>query len=351
MFLKSILLKNFRNIHDLEKKFDKQVTVLIGNNAQGKTNFLESVYFLATGRPIKSETDFEAIKFGKESVWVEGIIASVKEGEDTKLAAALQQSETRFSKKLTVNGIPKRFIDYVGFLKVVFFRPEDLDLVTGPPSARRDYLNHCLIQTDKEYRKILQSYERVIVQKNKLLKTIREGLANKNELEFWNTQEINLGLSLQKTRGDFFKSINSFERKFGDFEYKYIPNEISEARIKEYFDREIASAQSLIGPHRDDFIFLLNDKDLSKYGSRGEQRTAVLDLKMTELNFMENEIGERPVLLLDDIFSELDKSHRQHVLDLSKKQQTIIATVEYDDFLKEALKETDVLKVESGVIS
>lgn len=350
MRLKSLSLQNFRNLKNTQIIFNKDTTVLIGDNAQGKTNFLESIYFLATGKPIKTETDEEVIKFKELSVNVEGDLEGI-ESEGGKLSTIIQNTESGLRKRFLVNGIPRRMVDYQGNLVAVFFRPEDIELVTGSPSFRRDYIDQTIGQVDREYRKVVSSYQKIITQKNKLLKLIREGVSKVDELIFWNDEQLRLGLILQSKRRNFFETINSFEKRFGDFEYKYFPNEISLSRLGEVNAREIQAAVSLVGPHRDDFIFYLGEKDLAKYGSRGEQRTAVLDLKITELSYFEKIIGARPMLLLDDIFSELDESHRQHVLDLAKLQQTIIATVEYDDYLKEALRDSQVLTMKSGIIS
>ncbi len=350
MKLEGIVLKNFRNLLDLDIKFKKNITVLIGDNAQGKTNFLESVYFLATGKPIKSETEEEVIRFSESVVSVRGVVKD-KSGLLTDISALLQKTEFSLRKKFLVNGIARRLLDYSGNLVAVFFRPEDIDLVTGSPGLRREYLDQTISQVDRDYRKNLNAYQKVITQKNKLLKLIREGFAKLDELIYWNSEQIRLGILLQNKREEFFLAINSYEKKFGDFEYQYLPNKISVSRLDEYKDREIQAAVSLIGPHRDDFKFFLGEKDLAKYGSRGEQRTSVLDLKIMEINFFDQVLGDRPVLLLDDIFSELDESHRQHVIDLSHLQQTIIATVEYDDYLKNILENEQVLRVKKGSVN
>ena len=349
MRLMRLGFKNFRNLEDTEIWFDKTSTVLIGDNAQGKTNLLECIYFISTGKPVKTDTDEEVIKFGGESVNVEGFIEST-EREEVKLSTIIQKTEAGLRKRLLVNDIPRRVIDYAGNMIVVFFRPEDIELITGSPSIRREYIDQTIGQIDRDYRKVLSSYQKVVTQKNKLLKRIREGLAKRDELDFWNDQQLKLGKELQSKRKDFFEKINSYEKNFGEFEYKYSPNLISQSRLDEVKEREIPAAVCLVGPHRDDFQFFEIEKDLSKYGSRGEQRTAVLDLKITELSFFEDRIGARPVLLLDDIFSELDESHRKHVLDLARLQQTIIASVEYDEYLKNALKTSQILKVKNGVI-
>lgn len=349
MFLRSLKIRNFRNFTEQKIIFRKKVTVLKGDNAQGKTNFLESIFFLATGKPIKSETDEEIIKLDDMVVIVEGEIENLS--ESNQISTIIQKTEEGPRKKFLVNGIPRRLLDYSGNLVVVYFRPEDIDLVTGSPSLRREYIDQTISQIDREYRKNLNSYQKIITQKNKLLKLIRDGLARIDELFYWNKEQLKLGIKIQEKRRNFFESINSYEKKFGEFEYRYFPSEITEERLQDYRDREIQAVMSLIGPHRDDFSFLLSEKNLAKYGSRGEQRTAVLDLKFTELIFFEAILGERPILLLDDIFSELDISHRQHVLDLSKLQQTIISTVEYDGYLKEGLKEGQIFTVNNGSIN
>lgn len=355
MYLKKLVFKGFRNLEDSEILFRSNSTVLVGDNAQGKTNLLESIYFIATGRPIKTETDEEVIKFNESSVNAEGEVLGIEQ-EEVRLTTIIQKTEIGLRKRLLVNDIPRRLVDYAGNLVVVFFRPEDIELITGSPSVRREYIDGTIGQVDRDYRKIVSSYQKAVTQKNKLLKLIREGLAKRDELDFWNDQQLLLGRSLQNKRRDFFEKVNSFEKKFGDFEYIYLPNLISESRLDEVKEKEILAAVSLVGPHRDDFQFFEKDqkgvtKDLAKYGSRGEQRTAVLDLKITELSFFEEILNVRPILLLDDIFSELDEGHRKHVLELSKLQQTIIASVEYDEYLKSELKASQILKVKNGVIS
>lgn len=350
MKLLSLNFKNFRNLENKRIDFDGETTVLTGNNAQGKTNILEGIYFISTGRPIKSDTEEEVMTFGDQVVSVDGIIEG-RDEEELKLSTVIVKSEDGLRKKLLVNDIPRRLVDYGGNLIVVFFKPEDIYLITGSPSGRRDYIDSAISQVDKDYRKNLNAYQKVVTQKNRLLKSIREGLSKIDELDFWNQRQLELGKELQIKRRAFFEKINSFEKILGEFEYKYLENLISEVRLEELKQREVYAAMSLAGPHRDDFSFSEDEKDLAKYGSRGEQRTAVLDLKIAELSYIEEETGERPVLLLDDIFSELDESHREHVLSLAKLQQTIIASVEYDDYLKKKLEGSQIFYVKNGVIS
>lgn len=377
MFLKSISLTNFRNYTKLNFKFKSPVTVLIGDNAQGKTNFLESIYFLATSKSPKADKDQELIKYGEDFLRVEGKITSEelrktqnisesdnleirtsetpshsesfrKKENSVQLEIAMQQVENYLTKRVKVNGIPRRVSEYSQNLAVVLFTPEDINMVTGSPSLRRYHIDQTLSQIDKEYKRTLSSYENIITRKNRVLKSIQEGRSKKDQLIYWIDQQVLLGTLLSEKREAYFEYLNTAERAFGNFKFEYLPSKLSAERLKEYEEREIGSANSLIGPHRDDFLFFLKDRDLSKYGSRGEQRTAVLDLKITEAAYIESVLGDRPILLLDDIFSELDLSHRQHVLDLSKLQQTIITAIELETPIKKGLKDATTLYVENG---
>jgi DNA replication and repair protein RecF len=352
MFLKSLKLTNFRNYSTIDFDFKKKITVLRGDNAQGKTNFLEGVYYLATAHSVRADRDEELIKDGEEVLRVEGVVLTnqVNQKEEVGLEIVMQSSEGRFTKRVKVNGIARRVSDYAENLVTVLFRPEDINLVTGSPSLRREFIDQAISQVDKSYKRTVSTYENLLVRKNRVLKRIREGFARADELDYWIDQQVMLGALIQQKREEFFNFLNTVERKFGEYEFKYIESELNTDRLKDYRIREIESASSLIGPQRDDLLFLLEGKDLSKYGSRGEQRTAVLDLKIAEAEFVEEKLGDRPVLLLDDIFSELDIAHRKHVVELADIQQTIIATVDWDENLKDALKNAKIVTVKGGIL-
>ncbi len=352
--LKNIKLTNFRNFKTQDFKFEKNITVLIGDNAQGKSNFLESIYILATAKSPKAEKDEELIKYGESFLRIDCLLE-----DKISLEIAIQNNEGFLQKKVRVNGIPRRVSEYSTNFAVILFSPEDINLVNGSPSLRRDHLDQIISQVDKKYKKAVSNYENIITRKNKILKSIREKQGRVEELSYWSDQQIILGQIISLKRRDFFEFINKVEKKFGEFAFKYLESEITNERLKSYLEKEVDAAASLIGPHRDDFLFLLRSsseteddigRNLSRFGSRGEQRTAVLDLKLAQVSYVENALGKRPVLLLDDIFSELDLSHRQHVIDLSHLQQTIIATVEFDDYLKEQFKDSKVVMVEKGKI-
>lgn len=336
--MKRLVLSHFRNYQQLEFVFNSPIVILVGNNAQGKSNLLESIFLLATTKSPKAQRDEELIEKGASTCRLEGVIESG--GDETTLEIIMHLQEGLFQKRVRVNGIPRRVIDYIGNLSVVLFLPEDINLVTGSPSLRRWHVDLTLAQIDREYKRALTNYGEVVKRRNRVLKSIQEGLSGRDELTFWSTQLLLEGEIVSQRRADFFAYLNSTERKFGECQFVLHQNILTPEKLQLYQDREIASATTLIGPHRDDFLFLQQGTDLAKFGSRGEQRTAVLDLKVSEASFVEHISGQRPILLLDDVFSELDERHREHVLALTKLQQTIIATVELDPYLESAFGES-----------
>ncbi|MDO8498628.1 MAG: DNA replication and repair protein RecF [bacterium] len=353
MFLKNLKLINFRNFSKVNLDFSP-VTLFRGKNAQGKSNLLEAVYFLATTKSTRAETEQQLIKQGESYCLLEGEIE--EGGEVTKLEIGMQlKAEGGLEKRVKVNGIPRRVMDYVGNLVAVYFAPEDIFLVAGPPTLRRNFMDNALSQVDREYKKALGSYIATLISRNRLLKRIQEGQAKISELEFWTTELVKWGSIISAKRRDLFTSLNEQIHKLrlipgsmGKFKFVYEENTISEGRIKEYQPREIGAAATLIGPHRDDFTFMMDGHDLAFFGSRGEQRTAVLELKLAELQFVSEVKGSRPVLLLDDIFSELDIKHRDYVISLVFGQQTILSAVETEPIPKDFLKSAQVIKVEEG---
>lgn len=328
MTLSSLTLQNFRSYRKTTFAFSRETTLIVGPNASGKTNILEAIVFCATGKSFRADQDREAIRWGEK---VSSIKCQVSSENDTltlemMLTAGDVNGQKAPLKKYVVNGVARRMVDFVGNLRAVLFWPEHLELVTDSPSRRRRYLDSVLVQIDREYRRNLQSYERGLRQRNKLLDAINEGNASRSQLLFWDQLLIKAGSYLTDGRATFVDFIN----KNKNFSLEYDKSVISESRLAQYADEEIAAKATLVGPHRDDFIMYTDDKNLSKFGSRGEQRLAILWLKLAELAFIEEKTGERPILLLDDIFSELDREHRDIVVGLIGKQQTIITSADRD---------------------
>jgi len=278
------------------------------------------------------------------------------------------QKKKTAGKIFKVNAVNRRWRDFVGSLKVVLFRPEDIEIVLGSPAIRRDYLDSVLEQVDLLYRQCQLVYQKGLRQRNKLLDRIREGQANRSQLEYWNRLLIKNGEIISRKREEMIDFFN-FSAKGGstpdwqpsifnkNLTIEYDKSAISPARLAKYAEAEVALGMTLVGPQRDNIKFKVQkgeflrnarfkvQQDLALFGSRGEQRIAILALKMAELAFMEQKSEEKPVLLLDDIFSELDEEHRSEVLSLLDKQQTIITATETDLVQREFLDKIEVIEL------
>lgn len=340
MGIEKIRLTKFRNFSSKILEFSSGITVIVGPNASGKTNILESLFVLSTGKSFKAKIEEEMISYTKDIARVKGKLLSgtILESVFTRglIDIGNDHPEKVARKKLMINSVGKRLVDFAGNFKVVLFGPWDLDLVTESPSIRRKFLDTVLSQIDREYRRSVLSYEKGVRQRNRLLFRIREEGVNRSQLLFWNQLLIKNGNYITKMREEFIDFINS-QHGLNDqkFNLEYDRSIISEGRLEQYSEEEVAAGTTLVGPHRDDFSIIESNRNLASYGSRGEQRMAVLWLKMAELNYIEKKTGERSTLLLDDIFSELDHEHRDIVMKLAKNQQTIITTAD-EHFIKKS---------------
>lgn len=320
MLIRSIMLHNFRSFSKASFKFSPQTTVIVGPNTSGKTNLLEGIYLLGTGKSFRANIEEEMIKNASDFARVTGRVDSG--GEEKNLEVFLGREKNK-KKKLAINRLAKRLVDYQGTLRVVLFGPWDLNLITDSPSARRKFLDNVLSQVDREYRRSLLSYEKGLRSRNRLLEYIREGGANRSQLLFWDQLLIKNGDYIAREREEFIAFANNFQFSTFNFQLEYDRSAISQARLAQYAEEEVMAGATLVGPHRDDVVFKIkNDKNLAIYGSRGEQRMCILWLKLTELAFIEKVSGEKPVLLLDDIFSELDHRHREIVMQIIQKHQS-----------------------------
>ncbi len=345
MTLTKLSLLNFRNYKKNQFNFSPSLTLIIGPNASGKTNLLEAIYLLATGKSFRAEKDREMIHYGEEMARIKSKV-EINVYEECELEIVVTTGEVQGRqaplKKYLVNGVSKRSLDFAGNLRAVLFWPQDIELITGSPGKRRRYLDGVLLQIDREYHRSLGSYERGLRSRNRILERLQEREANRQELLFWDQLLIRNGTYITTKREEFIAFINQQKKDIDGqrLEIVYDHSIISQARLAQYEKEEIAAGATLVGPHRDDFVVTLkgdkrerrgsaeNGRDLHVFGSRGEQRLAVLWLKMTELTFIEEKTGEKPILLLDDIFSELDPEHRKMVMDVVGKQQTIVTTTD-----------------------
>lgn len=313
--IKKLDLQNFRSYSKRSFEFSEKTTLIVGPNASGKTNILEAIYCLAIGKSFRAEKEEEVIKESEN-------FALIK----TDNLEIVYDNRERFSKLYKVNGIGKRQADFVGNLRAVLFCPQDLEIATDSPSVRRKYLDLVLVQIFKDYRVATHIYEKALRQRNKLLKVARDQvLVTRSQFEYWDKLLIDNGKIIHEKRKDFL----------GFLELDYDSSIISEERLEKYQHEEIAAAMTLVGPHRDDFIIKIQDtknkiqKDVKRFGSRGEQRLAVFDIKLKELEYVEKNTGGKPILILDDIFSELDDKNRHKVLEIIPQQQTIMTTTEF----------------------
>lgn len=342
MKIKNLKLTNFRNHRKLNVEFDSDITLITGDNGSGKSSILEAIHLLSTGRTRMSKYDRDLVTYGENFCSIESNI----ETNDQEFLMELQiipneNFENASIKKAKINKVAKSIQYFTGIFNSVLFSPQDIQLITGSPSERRRYMDDMISQTDLEYKRCLSNYTKALRQRNKLLENINKGLGGNNEIGFYTDEIIKNGEMMQKKRDEMFENIapiilengKVLNDKHTKLEAVYKMNEISRTRLEDIKNREIAAMTTLIGPHRDDFELLFNGHSVSNYGSRGEQRSCVLSLKIGEIEFIEKAKGDRPVLLLDDIFSELDNKHQLAVLDTIRDKQTTITSTAVPDFL------------------
>ena len=346
MRISGLWLQSFRNYQDKAVQFSPNVTVLVGENGRGKTSILEGISLASTGESFRASKIEEMISFDSEFGRVQ---LKVLEDSDDSLtievfvSTGLVQEKKTQKRVFSVNGVRRIRKDVVGICKTVLFRPEDLRLIEGSPGRRRKYLDMPLILDDWQYGYALKTYDQALRQRNKLLEQIREGTATIDRLSYWDGLLLEHGTFIQKQRAAYIETVSgvSFpDEHIRNFTIEYTPSIISSERLTEYERRSVAAGHTLIGPHKDDFKISLDGRDVSAYGSRGQQRLAVLWLKMGERVFLKEsnkkEQEPEPILLLDDIFSELDESAKQLIFALMQQGQTIVTTA--DDRVATLLK-------------
>lgn len=349
MEIKDIRLTNFRNFTSKKIAFDKSLTVIVGKNGVGKSNILEAISLLSGVRSARVETDVDLVRFGQSEAKIQAIISQDLQDIELIINFVLLD-ERRLGKSFFIDGIRKRFGDFSDVFSIVVFSPRDLDLVSGSPSLRRHFLDVRLSSIDREYARNVLAYGKLLVRRNKILKRILDGKSKAGELTFWDERLAEHGKYISRVREDFFEYLNFVEHgetlgKIGNLSWDLKQSTISVEKLFKNRDRDISAGVTLSGPHRDDFRFIFGKKDLEFFGSRGEQRMAVLALKLTELEYYKLKKGFRPILALDDIFSELDWEHRETVLSVIGNQQTIITAAEEESVPKEIFKKAKIVEV------
>ena len=263
-------------------------------------------------------------------------------------------------KSYLIDGFKKRFANFLEIISIIVFHPEDLDLVAGTPSLRRHHLDSLLSASDRDYWRNISSYGKVVTRRNRILNRIAEGKSKPLELNFWDGRLLEHGKYVSKKREEFINFLNLMESVsftsevknshtsevfFGGLRFELMQSLLSEEKLFKNREWDIAAGVTLSGPHRDDFRFIFKGRDLAYFGSRGEQRMAVLALKLSELEYLKVQRGARPILALDDIFSELDWEHRETVLSVIGNQQTIITAAEKDSVPKKLLKKAKIIEL------
>lgn len=337
MYISKILLQNFRSYEKKLVAFDKKANLILGENGSGKSNLLEAIYFLSSGKSFRSSSSGQLIKWGEK---ISSVRAKINNnGGENEIEVQLWREDTgSLKRRFLIDKVVKTRAKYWGKVKIVVFEPEDIRLITGSPNRRREFFNGVFANTEWRYASALSQYHKALKHRNELLDIIAKGKAQRTELFYWDQSLVKNAEIIQNFRFDWVKSANLFFKNHSDKEInklsiKYQASTINEEKLRQLYPQELAAGHSKCGPHLDDFSvgfadFQTEDKNLAFWGSRGQQRIAVLALRLAQINYLEEQYSEEPILLLDDIFSELDENHRQVVIEICQKYQTIFTSTE-----------------------
>lgn len=331
MLLKSINFNSFRNFEKETFIFNPFLTIIIGENARGKTNLLEGIHVIVHGEGFRESKEEELIGMEKNNGYVEGIFGE----KDDKFTyrVAIEKKKEFVEKHFFVNKTKKKHIQYLQEqIKAVLFSPEQIEIIIGSPGIRREYFDKLISFYDYEYKKKLDNYANALRRRNKVLEKHYDESQLKEELEFWNTYLIQQAEYITKKRKEYADYLNEHqELDSKEFSVEYVENTFTQKRLEEFFNDEKRWRRTLIGPQKDDFLIYMKSKlkkNIHHYGSRSEQRLGVFWLKMNEIRFYEDTQNKKPILLLDDVFSELDVHNKKIILNLIKKYQTVVTTTE-----------------------
>lgn len=357
MIIKSIELQNFRNYEDLNISFDEGTNIFYGDNAQGKTNILEAAYLSGTTKSHKCSKDKEMIRFGEQEAHIRTVV--VKKDKEYQIDMHLKNNR---SKGIAINKVPiKKASELFGILNMVFFSPEDLNIIKNGPAERRRFLDSELCQLDKIYLSDLTTYNKILNQRNKLLKDMVYRPDLKDTLPVWDMQLVETGRKIIRRRKQFVDELNEIVHDIHyrisgekeDLLLQYEPSiediffEDELSRVKE---RDMRQCMTSVGPHRDDLLFSIGEVDIRKFGSQGQQRTSALSLKLSEIELVKRSIHDTPVLLLDDVLSELDSNRQNYLLNSIHDTQTLITCTGLDEFVKNRFHINKIFKVVQGTV-
>lgn len=358
MIIKSLKLKDYRNYDLLNIEFDKATNIFYGDNAQGKTNILEAVYLSGTTKSHRGTKDRDLIKFDCDESHIETIIE--KNGVPFQIDMHLKKNSP---KGIAINRIPiRKATELFGLMNFVFFSPEDLNIIKNGPSERRRFMNLELSQLDKVYLKDLASYNRIVNQRNKLLKDVYFQNDLIDTLDVWDMQLVMYGEKIIARRKKFIEEVNEIIadihfRLTGGIERIRLSYESGcgafslEEAVTRNREKDIRTKSTSVGPHRDDICFYVGDIDIRRFGSQGQQRTAALSLKMSEIELVKMIIKDTPVLLLDDVLSELDKNRQNYLLDSIHDIQTLITCTGMEEFVNHRFAINKIFHVQAGHVT
>ena len=357
MYIESLELKNFRNYEELSIVLDPGTNILYGDNAQGKTNVLEAVYLCGTTKSHRGSKDKEMIRFEQDESHIRMMVK--KDGVSHKIDMHLKKNK---AKGIAIDGIPiRKAAELFGIVNLVAFSPEDLNIIKNGPSERRRFMDLELCQLNKVYLQELTSYNKVLNQRNKLLKDIGFQPGLTETLDVWDMQLVSYGKKIISLRRQFMEELGEIIRqihsnltgKKEEIRLLYEPDveeKVFEEKLQSAREKDLCFRVTSVGPHRDDFCVQTNGIDIRKYGSQGQQRTAALSLKMSEIYLVEKVTKDHPVLLLDDVLSELDSSRQNYLLQSIHNIQTVITCTGLDELIENNFSIDRVFRVTEGKI-
>lgn len=353
MQIKSLTLKNYRSYSDKSFKFDKNLNVLVGKNAQGKTNVLEAIFYAVIGKSFKTSKEKEVIKWNETNAQIQ--IEAERKYRDVKIELFFNENH---KKMIKIDNIPiKKIGELLGVVNAVFFSPDELKLVKESPQERRRFMDIDISQTNKKYFYLIGRYEKVLANRNKLLKSSKNIEVVKETIDIWDRALSDLAEKIATERKNFINELSPLAK----LAHEYISGgkEILELKYCSSFDENYAEKMykslgknlekdfklgfTSVGVHRDDIDIFLNGVEVKNYGSQGQQRTAALSMKLAELEIIKNRTGEEPILLLDDVFSELDSERRRKLLKFTSKTQTILTCTDFDENI-----DANIIKIEKN---
>ena len=357
MILEALDLLDFRNYKSLSVKFDKNTNIIYGQNAQGKTNILEAIYMSGVSKSHKGSRDAELIRFGCD----EGHIKTKVLKNDRTNIVDIHLKKGR-KKGIAINRVPIRVAsDLFGILHLIFFSPEDLNIIKSSPKLRRRFMDLELCQIDRIYLSDLNKYNKILMQRNQLLKDIYYHPDLRDTLDIWDEQLASCGAGIIERRQKFIEELSPVIKELhyhisGEKErlsVSYEPNvkkEEFERKLFEAREKDEKLKQTTVGPHRDDIRFCIDDVDIRRFGSQGQQRTCALSLKLSEIHLVKNSVSDMPVLLLDDVLSELDSARQNYLLDSLHQTQTIMTCTGLDEFVQNRFSVNKVFEVINGTV-